>query len=175
PFAPQPHSPSPLQLQHPLLQSPPAAVADKFPAASDYPMTGHHDRHRVRAVGCSDRADGLHSADGLRYLHIAARFAERDRLQMTPDPLLAGCAGHSERDIEPAQLAREISLQLEGEFAHLAMSVIALGIERPRRREVDGTNPGIAGNQLEDEAAVDGDFSPVQHRKYQAIRNLTRH
>src|SRR5262249_39235991 len=146
-----------------------ASVPHQSAAAANDAMAGHHDRHRVRAVGRSDRADGLLRADGLRYLYITARFAERDGLQMTPDPLLEGCADHVERDIEAAQLAREISLQLEGEFAHQGMSVIALGVERPRGRKFDYPNPGIAGNQPENETAVDDDFSPVQHHKYEAI------
>src|SRR5262245_56740347 len=103
-LVPQPHCPSAFQFQQPLLQLQPAAVAAKCPTAPEYPMTAHPYRHRVRAVGCSDRTDGLLSAEGLRHLHIAARCAERDRLQMTPDPLLEGCADHVERDIELAQL-----------------------------------------------------------------------
>src|ERR1019366_7449684 len=71
---PQPQLSRPFQFQQPPLHRQPAAVPHQLSLGADHAMAGHHDGHRVGAIGGTHGAHRPRGSEGRRNLQVAARF-----------------------------------------------------------------------------------------------------
>ena len=86
--------------QQSLLNGESSAIADKFPVASDDPMTGDDDRNGVLPVCRSHGTAGLGPADRFRDLSVGQRSSIGDGLKGLPDALLKRGSPRSQVDRE---------------------------------------------------------------------------
>src|SRR3954471_17482913 len=72
------------------LHSPP--ITGQRSALPDHAVARYSDCHPVTGAGPCNRPRGLWHADPLRDIGVGRRLAERDALQLFPDPQLEGAA-----------------------------------------------------------------------------------
>src|SRR6185436_16794385 len=98
-------------------------------------------------------------ADGARDRAVGGRLAVRDAAQATPDALLKLRAGKGERDVEVAQLAREVGAKLRDDAAQGAI------VAAPRFRRV-GRAPVVREANLRERALVVAGHEEIADRRF---------
>src|SRR5262245_14457337 len=102
-------------LEQPALAVHAAAVAGETPVGADHAVAGNHDRHRVVVIREADGAGGLGLIHLARDVAVRAGLAERNARERAPHLELELRAQHVERDLELAQCAEEVRLELLGD------------------------------------------------------------
>src|SRR5580698_10791886 len=97
--------------EQPALARDASAEPGQRAVRSDHPMTRHHDRDGIAAVGEAHRARCFRIADALSLLAVGPGFAIRNLHQVVPRTPLKFRAVETQRQVELASLALEVLLE----------------------------------------------------------------
>src|SRR5271155_2605230 len=100
--------------EQPALARDSSAESGQRAIRSDHPMTRHHDRDGIAAVGEAHRARCLRITDTLSLLAVGTGFAIGYLQEVAPGTPLKFRAVETQRQVELAPLSLEVFLELAG-------------------------------------------------------------